>query len=37
MMENNTPTQKIAQMSWQDIVFGFTGAAAFVGLLFVFV
>ncbi len=35
-MENNTRTQKMAYMSWQDIAFGLLGSALFVVLLIIF-
>lgn len=34
-MENNTQTQKMAYMSWQDVAFGLLGSALFVTLLLV--
>lgn len=36
-MENSTPTRKIAQLTWQDMVFGLAGSAGFVALLYVIV
>lgn len=35
-MENNTQTNRMAYMSWQDIAFGLLGSALFVMLLIIF-
>ena len=36
-MENNSQTQKMMQMTWQDMMFGLAGSAGFVALLYIFV
>lgn len=35
-MINNTQTQKMTYMTWQDIAFGLLGSALFVVLLIIF-
>lgn len=35
-MENNTQTQKMTYMSWQDIAFGLLGSGLFIVLLVIF-